>query len=220
MTCVNSITSVAPNAAATATVMVVDDDASIRRSISRLVRSAGYAVRTFASPADFLRHQLPEGPSCVLLDMCMDGMTGLQVQDVLRRNDRQVPIVFLSGHGTVSTAVTGVRNGAEDFLEKPVRPDDLIDAVSRAIEHDRAGSAERANLAELRRRFERLTPREQEVMTLVVSGLLNKQAAADLGISERTIKVHRARVMEKMEVESLAALVVIAQRLGLVPAAV
>jgi FixJ family two-component response regulator len=201
-----------------ATVVVVDDDPAIRRSISRLVRSVGYAVKTFGSPTDFLRHPLPDGPTCVLLDMCMNGMTGLEVQDVLRRNERHVPVVFLSGHGTVSTAVTSVRHGAEDFLEKPIRPDELMGAVSRAIQHDRAGSAERANLAGLRRRYERLTPREQEVMGLVVSGLLNKQTAAELGISERTIKVHRARVMEKMEVESLAALVIIAQRLGLAPA--
>jgi FixJ family two-component response regulator len=201
-----------------ATVVVVDDDPAIRRSISRLVRSVGYAVKTFGSPTDFLRHQLPDGPTCVLLDMCMNGMTGLEVQDVLRRNERQVPVVFLSGHGTVATAVTSVRHGAEDFLEKPIRPDELMEAVSRAIEHDRADSADRANRAGLRRRFERLTPREQEVMGLVVSGLLNKQTAAELGISERTIKVHRARVMEKMEVESLAALVIIAQRLGLAPA--
>jgi len=209
----------APNAAPSATVMVVDDDPDIRRSISRLVRSAGYAVKTFGSPTDFLRQQLPEGPSCVLLDMCMNGMTGLEVQDALRRNERRVPIVFLSGHGTVSTAVTTVRNGAEDFLEKPIRPSELMEAVSRAIEHDRAESADRANRAELQRRFDRLTPREQEVMGLVVSGLLNKQTAAELGISERTIKVHRARVMEKMEVVSLAALVLIAQRIGLAPVA-
>ena len=201
-----------------ATVMVVDDDAVVRRSISRLVRSAGYAVKTFSSPTDFLRHQLPEGPSCVLLDMCMDGMNGLEVQDVLRRNERHVPVVFLSGYGTVSAAVTSVRHGAEDFLEKPIRPNELMEAVGRAIAHDRAGSAERAGRAELRRRYERLTPREQEVMALVVTGLLNKQAAGELGISERTIKVHRARVMEKMEVESLAALVIIAERIGLAPA--
>jgi len=207
------------NANTNATVMVVDDDPGIRRSIARLVRSVGYDVKTFGLPADFLRHQLPDGPTCVLLDMCMSGMTGLEVQDVLRRNDRQVPIVFLSGHGTVSTAVTSVRNGAEDFLEKPIRPNELMEAVKRAIEHDRTDSADRANRAELRRRFEKLTPREQEVMGLVVSGLLNKQAAAEMGISERTIKVHRARVMQKMEVESLAALVIIAQQIGLTPAA-
>jgi len=205
------------NTGTNATVVVVDDDPAVRRSIARLVRSVGYAVKTFGSPTDFLRHQLPDGPTFVLLDMCMNGMTGLEVQDVLRRSERRVPIVFLSGHGTVSTAVTSVRRGAEDFLEKPIRPNQLMEAVGRAIEHDRAESADRANLAELRRRFDRLTPREQEVMSLVVSGLLNKQTAAEFGISERTIKVHRARVMEKMEVESLAALVIIAQRIGLPP---
>ena len=199
------------------TVMVVDDDPAVRRSISRLVRSAGFLVKTFGSPADFLRHELPEGPSCVLLDMCMEGMTGLEVQDVLRRNDRRVPVVFLSGHGTVPAAVTSIRHGAEDFLEKPVRPEKLIEAVTRAVEHDRADSADRADRAELRRRYELLTPREQEVMGLVVCGLLNKQAAAELGISEKTIKVHRARLMEKMAVKSLAALVLVAERIGLAP---
>ena len=198
-----------------ATVVIVDDDPAVRKSVSRLVRSAGFAVKAFGSPEEFLRHPLPEGPSCVLLDMRMETMTGLEVQDVLRGNERRVPVVFLSGHGTVPDAVTTIRHGAEDFLEKPIRPDELLEAVSRAIEHDRAGSAERAGRAEMRRRFESLTPREQEVMALVVTGLLNKQAAAELGISEKTIKVHRARVMEKMGVESLAALVVVAERIGL-----
>jgi RNA polymerase sigma factor (sigma-70 family) len=170
-------------------------------------------VKTFGSPAEFLRRELPEGPSCVVLDMCMDGMSGLEVQDALGRRERHVPVVFLSGHGTVPTAAAGFRHGAEDFLEKPFRPKELLDAVSRAIEHDRRQAAKRADLEELRRRFDELTPREQEVMRLVVSGLLNKQAAAELGISEKTIKVHRARVMEKMQVESLAELVRIAERI-------
>jgi len=200
------------------TVMVVDDDSSIRRSVSRLLRSAGFTVETFASPSRFLRHQSPAAPACVLLDMCMDGMTGLEVQDALLRNERQVPVLFFSGQGTVATAVAGVRNGAENFLEKPVAPDELLNAVSKAIEHDRAQSAERDTRSELKGRFDRLTPREAEVMTLVVSGLLNKQVAAELGISEKTVKVHRARVMQKLQVESLASLVLIAQRIGVAPA--
>jgi len=201
-----------------ATVLIVDDDPVIRRSMSRLIRSAGYSVQTFASPADFLQSPLPAEPTCVLLDMFMDGMTGLEVQDQLRRRDRRhVPIVFLSGHATVPDAAVGFKHGAADFLEKPVRPKELIEALKRAIEGDRTQSADQAELESFRQRFEALTPREQEVMRLVVSGRLNKQAAAALEISEKTIKVHRARVMEKMRVDSLAALVLVAERLGLTP---
>ena len=191
-----------------ATVFVVDDDAAVRRSLSRVVRSAGYTVETFASPADFLQQELPPGPACVVLDMNMDEMSGQEVHDALRQGDRHMPVVFLTGFATVKSAVTEVKKGAADFLEKPVRAAVLIDAVSRAVDSDRARG-------ELRHRFDTLTPREQEVMCLVVSGRLNKQSAAELGISEKTIKVHRARVMEKMEVESLAALVRAAERLGM-----
>ncbi len=198
-----------------ATVFVVDDEAAVRRSLARVVRSAGYTVETFASPREFLQHELPPGPACVLLDMNMDGMSGQEVHDALRRNDRHVPVVFLTGFGSVQSAVAEVKKGAADYLEKPVSSAALIAAVSRAVDSDRAGSEDRANRAELKRRFDSLTPREQEVMRLVVSGLLNKQSAAELGISEKTIKVHRARVMEKMEVESLAALAHAAERLGL-----
>jgi FixJ family two-component response regulator len=201
----------------TATVLVVDDDPAIRRSVSRLMLTAGYSVKTFASPTDFLSEKLPEAPSCVLLDMCMDGMTGLEVQERLRQGDRHVPVIFLSAHGTVPTAALGFKHGADDFLEKPVRPDELLDAVSHAIEHDRSQAADRAEVDQFRARFHGLTPREQEVMRLVVSGRLNKQAAAELDISEKTIKVHRARVMEKMRVESLAALVLIGERIGVTP---
>ena len=197
------------------TVLLVDDDPAVRRSLSRVVRSAGFQVETFASPADFLRYELPPGPACVLLDMQMDGMTGAELHAALRRNERRVPVVFLSGCSTLSSAVAEVKQGATDFLEKPVPPQVLIDAVTRAVDNDRAGREERAHLAALRCRYATLTPREQEVMRLVVSGRLNKQAAAELGISEKTIKVHRARVMEKMNVEALAQLVLIAERLGL-----
>jgi FixJ family two-component response regulator len=202
-----------------ATVLVVDDDPQARRGVARLIRSAGYDVKMFSSPKRFLRAPLPAGPTCVLLDMCMDGMTGLDVQDALRQNARHVPIVFLSGHGTVPTAAAGIKHGAEDFLEKPVRPNELLEAIWHAIEHDRNMSKDRGEQGELKRRYATLTPRERQVMDLVVSGLLNKQSAAELGISEKTIKVHRARVMEKMQVESLAALVQIAGRMGLAAAA-
>src|SRR3954468_14279251 len=203
-----------------ASVLVVDDDATIRRGISRLARAAGFSVKTFSSPKAFLRQVLPEGPACVVLDMCMDELSGLDVQEALQQRDRAIPIVFLSGHGTIPTATAGIKHGAQDFLEKPVSPHDLIEAIRKAIAHDRGHSADRHDRQELRRRYDRLTPREKEVMSLVVSGLLNKQAAGELGISEKTIKVHRARVMEKMQVESLAALVQIAARLNVIGPAV
>ena len=198
-----------------ATVLVVDDDPIVRRSVARLLRSDGMEVRTFASPAQFLREQLPGGPACVLLDLCMEGMTGLEVQEALAQGDREVPVVFLSAHGTVPTAATGFKHGARDFLEKPFRPAELLEVVSQAIEEDRRRGIDRQARDLFHQRYERLTAREQEVMALIVSGQLNKQAAAELGISEKTIKVHRSRVMEKMEVESLAALVLIAERIGI-----
>jgi FixJ family two-component response regulator len=196
------------------TVLVADDDADVRRSVSRLMRSAGFQVRTFASPAGFLLEDLPAGPACLVLDMYLDEMTGLEVQAALRARPRQLPVVFVSGQSTITTASAGFKAGAEDFLEKPVKAKDLLEAVRRAVQHDAARRANRADLDALRRHYDELTPREQEVMSLVVAGLLNKQVAGELGISEKTVKVHRARVMEKMDVESLAALVLLAQRLG------
>ena len=202
-----------------ATVLVVDDDASVRRGVSRLAQSVGYAVQTFASPSEFLTHDLPAGPSCLVLDMCMDEMTGLDVQDALEGNGRKLPIIFLSAHGTIRTATGTIKRGAEDFLEKPFRPKELLSAIDRAVEHDRQLSAGRNEQDELQRRYQTLTAREQEVMGLVITGLLNKQVAAELGISEKTVKVHRARVMDKMQVESLAGLVHLAERMGVVAAA-
>jgi FixJ family two-component response regulator len=215
----NNVHSSAAPTTGAATVLLVDDDPAILRSLSRLVRSAGFEVQAFASPEDFLRHQLPSGPACVLLDMQMEGMSGAEVHLALRRTARHVPVIFLSGCATLPSAVAEVKRGAADFLQKPVVSEVLLNAVNRAVNTDRAGSEERANEAEIERRYATLTPREQEVMLLVVSGLLNKQAAADLGISEKTIKVHRARVMEKMGVQALPQLVLMAQRLGLVETA-
>ena len=199
------------------TVLVVDDDPAVRRAVSRLVRTAGFNVRTYASPQEFLRQELPDGPACVVLDMFMDGLTGLEVQDVLRASTRRPPIIFLSGYGTIPTATLAIKRGAEEFLEKPVRAKELIEAIRRAVERDRSLSAQRADQQELARRYDTLTPREREVMSLVVSGLLNKQAAAELNISEKTIKVHRARVMEKMGTKALAELARIAERIGVAP---
>jgi FixJ family two-component response regulator len=203
----------------TATVLLVDDDPAVRRGVSRLLRAAGFGVKTFASPRSFLSFALPAGPACVLLDLCMEELSGLEVQDVLRGNGRRLPVVFLSGRGTIPDVAAGFKGGADDFLEKPVPPKKLVATVYRAIGHDRSQLADLAAGAEDRRRYDRLTPREREVMGEVTSGQLNKQSAADLGISEKTIKVHRARVMEKMEVESLAALVRVAGRLGVPVAA-
>jgi FixJ family two-component response regulator len=208
-----------PEPNVTATVLVVDDDVDIRRGVSRLIRTAGMHTKTFGSPADFLKCDLPPGPACVLLDVFMEGMTGLEVQLALSRRPRQLPVVFLSGSSTVPTVAAGFKEGAEDFLEKPFKPADLLNAVRRALDQDSRRRADRAVLDDMRRRHQELTPREQEVMALVVAGLLNKQVASELGISEKTVKVHRARVMEKMEVESLAALVLVAQRLGVAGAA-
>lgn len=198
-----------------ATVFVVDDDIEIRKGVSRLAQSMGYSAKTFSSPADFLKEEFPSSPACVVLDMCMEGLNGLEVQDALRANPRALPVVFLSGHGTISAATAGIRYGAEDFLEKPVEPKVLVEAIQRAVEHDRQTSAHRSDCDDIRRRYDSLTPREQEVMALVVAGLLNKQVAAELGISEKTIKVHRARVMEKMRAQSLADLVRLAERIGI-----
>jgi FixJ family two-component response regulator len=195
-------------------VLIVDDDPAVRRGVARLVRAAGFSAKTFASPADFLAYELPQGPACVLLDMLMDGLNGLQVQDALQQNSRGLPVVFLSGHGTIPTATIGIKHGADDFLEKPVKPKLLIDAICKAVEQDRSRTAGRAKRQELKQRYDSLTPRERDVLELVVAGRLNKQAAGELGISEKTIKVHRARVMEKMQVESLADLVRVAERLG------
>jgi FixJ family two-component response regulator len=198
-----------------ATVLLVDDDPAVLKSLSRMVRSAGYVVQTFSTGIEFLRSEPPRGPACVLLDLQMEGMNGTQVHEALRRNDRHLPVVFLSGTATIASAVAELKSGATDFLEKPVRLGALIKALSHAVDHDRTESETRASQAELRRRYDSLTPREQQVMRLVVFGMLNKQTASELGIGEKTVKVHRARVMGKMGVEALAQLVLIAERLGL-----
>ena len=196
------------------TVVVVDDDSSVRQGVARLARSAGFSTRTFASPTQFLKQPLPEGPACLVLDVFMDELTGLDVQEKLLGNERRIPIIFLSGHGDVPMTAKAMKRGADDFLEKPFEPTELIGAIIRAVEHDREDSAARVHRRQLVQRYELLTLRERDVMKLVVNGLLNKQVAAELGISEKTVKVHRGRVMEKMQVESLAQLVRISQQIG------
>jgi FixJ family two-component response regulator len=202
---------------AEATVFIVDDDPSVRRSTERLVRSAGLGVRTFASGQeflDFITAARVETPACVVLDVQMPGPSGLDLQRELARTGKRIPIIFLTGRGSIPMSVRAMKEGAVEFLTKPVRSRDLLDAICAAIATDRTLQAEGRELAALRERYARLTAREREVMTHVVAGLLNKQIAGELDASERTIKFHRAHVMEKMEADSLADLVRMAARLG------
>lgn len=193
---------------ATATIFLIDDDASVRRAVARLLRSAGYAVKTFASARELLDgDRETDGAACIVLDLQMPGLTGLDLQRELRKREIELPIVFISGHGDIPSSVRAMKDGAVDFLTKPVADDDLLGAVEQAVQRDSVQRAQRDELDVLRARAATLTPREREVMELVVQGLLNKQIAARLGTVEKTIKVHRGRVMQKMQVESLADLV-------------
>ena len=195
------------------TVYVVDDDASVRKSFGRLLRTAGYKVETFASADEFLSHPLSIEPGCLLLDLKMPGRNGLDLQQALVAARKAIPIIFVTGHGDVSTSVRAMKGGAVDFLTKPYSAEDLLEAVERAMAKDKRDRRERAQLTDLQSRARALTPREAEVLRLVVRGLLNKQVAAELGISEKTVKVHRARVMQKMRADSMADLVRMAGRL-------
>jgi FixJ family two-component response regulator len=204
------------SAVAVETVYVVDDDASMRKALDRMFRTAGFAVESFDSPAAFLVHELTATPCCAVLDFRMPGLDGIALHARLREEGRTLPVVFITGHGDVPTSVRAMRGGAVDFLEKPFEDSALIDAVRRAMrvswEHAQA-EEQRSAIA---RRLKSLTPREKEVFILVAHGLLNKVIAARLGTTEKTIKVHRGRVMEKMAAGSLAELVRIAERLDLV----
>jgi FixJ family two-component response regulator len=201
-----------------ATVFVVDDDRSVRRSTERLVRSAGFGGRGFATGQeflDFIGAARVKGPACLVLDVRLPGLSGLDLQRELTRIGARIPIIFLTGRGSIPMSVRAMKEGAVEFLTKPVRSQDLLVAIRAAIAGDRARQEERREAVELRGRYARLTVREREVMTHVVAGLLNKQIAGELGASERTVKFHRAHVMKKMQVNSLADLVRIAARLGL-----
>jgi FixJ family two-component response regulator len=195
-------------------VFVVDDDASIRRALTRLIKSAGYQVNTFASARDFLESGChSEGPGCLVLDVRMPDLTGIDLQRELQTLNRSVPIVFITGHGDIPMSVKAMKAGAVDFLPKPVKDTDLLRAIKQAharAVHDRA---ERSELEDIQIRVEKLTPRERQVMDLVAKGMLNKQIAFELGTVEKTIKVHRARVMQKMQVQSLADLVRLTEKL-------
>jgi FixJ family two-component response regulator len=197
------------------TVFVVDDDASVRGAVARLLHSAGYQTETFASAEGFLAQSRFDAPGCILLDVRMPGLNGLELQQALAAADRQLPIVFITGHGDVPMSVRAMKAGAEDFLPKPFDDEELLKAVARALNKSQREQNERTEVAEIRRRLSSLTPREREVLCHVVAGQLNKQIAADLSIAEKTIKVHRGRVMEKMGASSLAGLVAMTGRIGI-----
>lgn len=197
-----------------AIVFVVDDDASVRRSTERLVRPLGFAVQTFASAQEFLDGARLGRPGCLVLDIHMPRLSGLDLQRELLGRGIEIPIVFLTGRGDIPTTVRAMKAGAVEFLTKPVKGRDLLAAIRAAIERGRVSHQARLEVEALRERYERLTPREREVLTLVAAGLLNKQIAGELAASERTVKFHRAHVMKKMQAKSLAELVRMAERLG------
>jgi len=198
-----------------AMVFVVDDDVGTRESLKNLIRSVGLRVEAFASAQDFLRSTRPDVPGCLVLDVRLPGLSGLDLQKRMAEVELEIPIVFISGHGDIPMSVRAMKAGAVEFLTKPFRDQELLDAIQQALERDRNAREQRAEIAELRSRYRLLTPREREVMALVVTGLLNKQIAGELGTSEASVKVHRHHVMEKMRAGSLAALVRMADRVGI-----
>lgn len=195
-------------------VYLVDDDDLFRRSTERLIRTAGLNVQPFTSARDFLNGPRPEGPACLVLDVQMPGLSGMDLQRELIQSEIQVPIIFITGHGDVPTSVRAMKAGAMEFLTKPFRGRVLLDAIRAAVERDRARLRKHSEIRELRERYQHLTPREREVMTHVADGLLNKQISGKLSTTEATIKFHRAHIMQKMRADSLADLIRMAEKLG------
>ena len=191
----------------TPNVLIVDDDSSIREALGRLFRSVDLEPQLFASVAELMRQEFPDAPCCLVLDIRLPGVSGLDFQTQLANSNIHVPIIMMTGHGDIPMSVRAMKGGAVDFLTKPFRDQDMLDAVAQAIERDRKRRDSDKALAELRERFESLTPREREIMALVTAGLMNKQVAGELGLSEITVKIHRGHIMRKMGVRSLADLV-------------
>jgi FixJ family two-component response regulator len=200
------------------TVFIVDDDASFLTAVSRFLRAAGFEVKTYPSATKFIDDLAPDAQGCVIADLQMPGMNGLDLQDALIKADSLMPVIFLTGHGDIPTSVHAMKQGAEDFLTKRAPKEELLDAVKRALARGAQMRQQRARLLELRARFDVLTPREREVLAHVIGGQLNKQIAYDLGTSERTIKAHRGNIMAKLRLQSVAELVRFAEELGVAPA--
>jgi FixJ family two-component response regulator len=196
-------------------VFVVEDDSSMREALTDLITSVGLLVEAFKSAREFLEHRRLDAPACLVLDVRLPGLSGLDLQRELVRTEAPIPIIFITGHGDIPMSVRAIKEGAVEFLAKPFRDQDLLDAIQHALDIDRAARLERSMVAEVRRRYESLTKREREVMKLVVSGLLNKQIAGELGSSEVTVKMHRGQVMRKMKAQSLVQLVRMAEKIGI-----
>jgi FixJ family two-component response regulator len=196
-------------------VFVVDDDSSMREALVDLITSVGRSVQAFKSAQEFLDYRKPDAPACLVLDVRLPGLSGLDLQRELVRSEAPIPIIFITGHGDIPMSVRAIKEGAVEFLAKPFRDQDLLDAIQHALEIDRAARHERVIVADVRCRYRSLTKREREVMALIVSGLLNKQIAAQLGSSEVTIKIHRTQVMRKMKAESVVQLVHMAEKIGI-----
>jgi RNA polymerase sigma factor (sigma-70 family) len=200
------------------TVFIIDDDPSARRGLTRLVRAAGMNVESFGSARDFLASERRDGPGCMVLDVSMPEMTGPELQEELCQDDYCMPIIFLSAYGDVPTAAQTLKKGAVDFLTKPVDRDDLLLAIRLSLDRDAENRAQLTERDSINERIKRLTSREREVMTLVITGMMNKQIASEMGISEETVKIHRGRVIQKLEVDSVARLVRICEKVGIAPA--